>query len=180
LLEYPINIDSNANSSSKLRGKGLLMRKRFDEQYQIGSKPIQDIQFNPKSRDDIPQVLRGLQYIFTTPDLHEAIFSVMEKTIDTQSRAGRPGMDLWQILVMGCLRLNLNWDYDRLHEMVNEHLTIRSMLTINTDEEFGDPKQFQLQTLKDNVRLLTPEMLDEINQLVVKAGHQLLKKKMTH
>ena len=37
-------------------------------------------------------------------------------------------MALWQILVMGVLRLNLNWDYDRLGEMVNEHRTIRQML----------------------------------------------------
>lgn len=153
------------------------MRKRFDAQYQIGATPIHDIRFNPKSRDDIPQVLRGLQTIFTTPDLHEAVFGVMEKYIDTSSRQGRPGMDLWQILVMGCLRLNLNWDYDRLHEMVNEHQTIRVMLTLNTDQDFGDPSQFQLQTLKDNVRLLSPEMLDEINHLVVQAGHKLVKKK---
>jgi len=32
---------------------------------------------------------------------------------------GRPGMFLWRVLVMGVLRLNLNWDYDRLQEMVN-------------------------------------------------------------
>lgn len=152
------------------------MRKRFDAQYQIGATPIKDIRFNPKSRDDIPQVLRGLQYIFTTPDLHEAVFSLMEKYIAPASR-GRPGMDLWQILVMGCLRLNLGWDYDRLHEMVNEHKTIRVMLTLNTDEEFADPTEFKLQTLKDNVRLLELEMLDEINQLVVQAGHELVKKK---
>ena len=30
------------------------------------------------------------------------------------------------------------------------------------------------QTLKDNVSLLTPELLDEINQLVVKSGHALM------
>jgi hypothetical protein len=34
-----------------------------------------------------------------------------------------------------------------------------------------------LQTIKDNVSLFTPEILDQINQVVVKAGHQLVKKK---
>jgi len=32
--------------------------------------------------------------------------------------------------------------------------------------------------LKDNVSLLTPEILDRINQLVVNAGHQVAKKKL--
>jgi hypothetical protein len=40
----------------------------------------------------------------------------------------RPGMLLWNILVMGVLHLNLNWDYDYLLEMVHHHRTIRDML----------------------------------------------------
>jgi len=34
-----------------------------------------------------------------------------------------------------------------------------------------------VQTLKDNVSLLTPEISDRINQVVVQAGHQLKKKR---
>jgi len=40
-----------------------------------------------------------------------------------------------------------------------------------------DRTYYELQTIKDNVQLLTPEILDKINQVVVKAGHKLLKKK---
>ena len=36
--------------------------------------------------------------------------------------------------------------------------------------------RYQLQTIKDNLRLFTPEILDRINQEVVAAGHQLVKK----
>ncbi|MHB1590486.1 MAG: hypothetical protein ACYCTW_02990 [Sulfuricella sp.] len=36
---------------------------------------------------------------------------------------------------------------------------------------------YHYQTLKDNVVLLTPELLDKINQIVVSAGHALVKKK---
>jgi len=78
--------------------------------------------------------------------------------------------------VMGVLRLNLNWDYDRLHEMVNQHRTIRQMLGHGVED---DGEYYHLQTLKDNVSLLTPEIVDRINQVVVKAGHQLEKKKAT-
>lgn len=40
-----------------------------------------------------------------------------------------------------------------------------------------DDVGYHFQTLKGNVSLLTPELLDEINQLVVAAGHVLVKKK---
>ena len=36
--------------------------------------------------------------------------------------------------------------------------------------------KYKLQTIRDNVALLTPEVLDEINRFVVNAGHNLVKK----
>ncbi len=42
--------------------------------------------------------------------------------------------------------------------------------------DWADVKHYNLQTLKDNLRLFTPEILDRINQEVVRAGHQALKK----
>ncbi len=83
-------------------------------------------------------------------------------------------MDLWNILVFGVLRLNLNWDYDRLAEMANNHKTIRMMVGHGS---FTDDYEYKLQTLKDNVTLLTPEILDQINIIVVEAGHSIVKKK---
>ncbi len=74
---------------------------------------------------------------------------------------------------MGTLRLNLNCDYDRLQELVNHHNTIRQMLGHDFTD---DDKIYSLQTLKDNVQLFTPEILDEINQVVVRAGLKLRKK----
>jgi len=59
----------------------------------------------------------------------------------------------WKILVIGNLRLSLNSDYDRLQELVNYHNTIRQMLGHGFTD---DDKTYSLQTLKDNVQLLTP------------------------
>jgi hypothetical protein len=87
---------------------------------------------------------------------------------------GRPGMTLWRILVSGTLRLDLNTDFDRLQELMNKHETIRQMLGHGE----ADKTLYHFKTLRDNVSLLTPELLDEINQLVVNAGHALLKKKL--
>ena len=151
------------------------MRTATQPQLQLGELDIANIKIDPRSRDDIPQLLRGLQYLYSDNELREEIFQILEKltlkSINTE--LGRPGMMWWKILVMGTLRLNLNCDYDRLQELVNHHNTIRQMLGHGFTD---DDKTYSLQTLKDNVQLFTPEILDEINQVVVRAGHQLKKK----
>jgi hypothetical protein len=148
------------------------------EQTRKSIEEMQIDQVNPElnSRDDIPQILRGLQYIFLNPILREQILEILNglfpQEIDRHN--GRPGMDMWSIFVMGVIRLNLNCDYDRLHNLVNNHKTIRQILGHGVCD---DQDSYYLQTLKDNVSLLTPEILDQINQVVVKAGHELIKKK---
>ena len=154
------------------------MRQTYNPQLKFGETPISEISIDLTTRDDIPPLLLGLQYIFINTEIREQVFSVLEETIsqDKNHNNGRPGMDLWKILVFGVLRLNLNWDYDRLQEMANNHKTIRQMLGHGLiDNDFT----YKLQTLKDNVCLLTPAALDRINEIVVKAGHKLVKKKMT-
>ena len=151
------------------------MRTASQPQLKLGEIDIANIRFDPRSRDDIPQLLRGLQYLYTDKTLRAAIFEILArltpKTVNPE--LGRPGMALWKIFVMGSLRLNLNCDYDRLQELVNHHNTIRQMLGHGfTDDELT----YHLQTLKDNVQLFTPEVLDEINQVVVEAGLKLKKK----
>jgi IS5 family transposase len=152
------------------------MRIVKDPQMQMGEVDISQIKFDPKSRDDIPQVLRGLQHIYVNLPIRKEIFSLLEKNISPaiNKNNGRPGMALWKIFVMGILRLDLNMDYDRLHNEVNYHQQIRQMLGHSVFDYEGN---YQLQTIKDNVSLLTPELLDEINQIIVKAGHVLIKKK---
>ena len=154
------------------------MRLVKPSQLQLGEVDIASIQFSSRSRDDIPQLLRGLQFLYTNESIREEVFRILQDVVpeEVDAQKGRPGMHLWQVLVMGTLRLNLNWDYDRLQEMVNHHNTIREMLGLGIRDE---SHEFALQTLKDNVSLLTPEVLDNINQVVIKAGHSIVKKKKT-
>ncbi len=76
------------------------------------------------------------------------------------------------MLVLGTLRLHCNWDYDTLQEIANNHKNLRVMLGHSWWEETA--YYYPLQTLKDNLRLFTPEVLDTINCVVVKAGHAAL------
>ena len=151
------------------------MRVVQNPQMTIGEVDISKMTFDLKSRDDIPKILRGLQHLYMDLPLRTTLFQLLEEQIapEVDKSNGRPGMALWPIFVCGVLRLDLNIDYDRLHELVNHHNTIREMLGHG---DF-DRSQYHFQTLMDNVSLLTPELLDQINQLVVAAGHVLIKKK---
>ncbi len=158
------------------------MRTVFDPQLTLGQVAIADIKLDPKSRDDIPQLLRGLQHIYTDPELRGRVFAILEgllpERVGAEGKAspdtGRPGMAQWRILVLGVLRLGLDADYDRIQELANQHATLRLMLGHGG---WADDAYYDLQTLKDNLRLFTPEILDRVNQEVVRAGHKALKKR---
>ena len=121
----------------------------------------------------------GNDVIYITPELRERVFTILKEVLpeDTEGKAspatGPPGMEQWKILVFGVLRQGLNVDYDRVHELANQHNTLRLMLG---HSGWDDDYQYKLQTLKDNLQLFTPAILDRINQEVVQAGHALVKK----
>lgn len=152
------------------------MRKVENIQLMFGQVDISTITFDLRCRDEIPKLLMGLQHIYCTPELKEEVFGILEEVIPPGVRldTGRPGMELWKVLVLGTLRLNCDWNYDKLQDIANNHKTLRQMLGHGlVDEEYSYP----LQTLKDNVSLLTVEVLKKINQVVVKAGHTVVRKK---
>lgn len=86
-------------------------------------------------------------------------------------------MSLWEILVLGSVRLNLDTNYDMLQDLANNHDTLRGILGVRTKAVFSQGKYYELQTIKDNVGLLDEETLKRISEVVVKAGHQLKKKR---
>ncbi len=148
------------------------MRKVIKLQMEFWKKDIANIKFDLQSRDEIPKLLMGLQYIYRTAPIREKVFKVLKQIVPKQSHeTGRPGMDLWKILVLGTLRLNCNWDYDKVQEMANNHHKLRQMLG-HSKTDFNS--NYALQTIRDNIALLTPPILDEINQVVVKAGHSII------
>jgi hypothetical protein len=153
------------------------MRKRFEQQNMLDATPIPEVKIDSKSRHQLPKLLAGLQYIFTTPSLNEEIFSILEEAVLKDKKAtGRLGMSLWEILVLGVVRLNMDMDYDLLYDQANNHKGLRGILGVETKGVFyEDGKHYALQTLKDNVSLLNEEVLKKISEAVVRAGHKLKK-----
>jgi hypothetical protein len=157
------------------------MRNVFSPQMSIGQRDIADIKIDVSSREDIPTILLGLQHIYTTIPLRDAVFKILKEVAPTKSdgeetkmvsiNKGRLGMDQWSILVLGSLRVGLNADYDRILELANQHNTLREMLGLDC---FDSDKTYRLQTLKDNIKLFTPEIMGRISAEVIRAGYQLL------
>ena len=151
------------------------MRKVIDMQLKIGKMDISDIEFDLRSRDEIPKVLIGIQHIYTEPELKTKVFGILEKLIPegVNPKTGREGMDLWNIMVLGLIRLSCNFDYDKLKELADHHAKIREMMCIGAD----DPTCYPLQTIKDNVSLFTEEICNEISQVIILAGQKAAGKK---
>jgi len=154
------------------------MRKVIDSQMKFGEVDISKIEFDPRSRDEIPKLLMGLQEIYCNRKVRDEVFTALRDLIpeDVDQNNGRRGMDLWKILVLGTLRLNCNWDYDKLLDIANNHKTLKLMLGHSS---VYDDYYYPLQTLKDNLSLFAPEVLDRINWIVLQHGHQLIEKKKT-
>ncbi len=150
------------------------MRKVYDSQYDLWQAQIADIKFDPKDRDDIPAVLMGLQALHGDAKVRAKVFEILRRHVrsEVSHRHGRPGMDLWRIFVLAVVKMALNCDFDRLTNLANNHRIIRQMLG---HADFGDETAYRLQTLIDNVSLLTEGVLLEINKAVVECGHAHLK-----
>ncbi len=70
-----------------------------------------------------------LQYIYSTPKVRAEVFKILKRIVPiSKYKVGRPGMELLKILVLGILRLNCSWDFDKVHEMANNHTKLRQML----------------------------------------------------
>ena len=155
------------------------MRQRFEQQMNLRTVAISDVKFPLKSRDELPPVLKALQYIFITPELNEKVFQLLEEKICSgKKKTGRKGMDLWHILVLAVVRHACSTNWDTLETWANHHELIRKVMGVHATAFIEDEKiEFNYQSILDNVSLVDEALLMDINLLVVDAGHKLVKKK---
>ena len=152
------------------------MRQVRNPQMTLGEVHIENIELDLKSRDDIPALLLGLQHLYADEQFRARLFALLDEHIlpGIDRKVGRPGMEMWRILVMGVIKQGLGCDFDRLHELVNEHMTLRRFLG---HADVWDDYRYGYQRLVDNVSLLRPELLVAVNDLVVESGHAVARKK---
>ncbi len=167
---------SNSHKSLKRTSKeklGKNMRKVIDKQMKIGEVLIENIKIDLRSRDEMPKVLTGLQSIYCNKETREKIFNVLLELIpkNINTKTGRRGMDLWKILVLGIVRLNCGWNYDKLQDEADNHQTLRLMLGHSQMDSYT---RYPLQTLKDNLTLFAPETLAKIKKIAINHGHDIV------
>ncbi len=155
------------------------MRAIIKLQPQLGTIDIDSIKPDIKSRDEIDKISFGLIHIYSTPELREKVFTVLNRVLPAKvsKKTGRPGMDIWQIFVLAVFRNACNIDYDKLHNLANNHKLLRQLLGHSGAEIWSSLPYYHIQTIKDNVALLSDDILNEINTIVVGAGHKLLSNK---
>lgn len=156
----------------------IFMRQRFESEPGLQLTPIELVRIPFQSRDELPPMVAGLQWIWCQAALKGEIFALLEQKIMASKKAtGRRGMDLWQILVLGVVRLGLDADWDRMEHLANYDGLLRQILGVEQTPWGAGAKVFNRQTLRDNVALLDEEVLAAINQRVAAAGRQVFQKK---
>ena len=90
------------------------MRKIVPECRALDSTPIQEIVIDPRMRDDMSAVLKGLQSVYCKAESRAALFTILKTHFQqgTLRDAGRPGMDLWRVIVFAIVKQCLDLDYD--------------------------------------------------------------------
>jgi hypothetical protein len=153
-----------------------LMRQAFNSRPELTITPIEKILLPLDSRDELPPILAGLQWLWMHPSLKPEVLRLLQqKVLADKQLTGRPGMDLWQILVLGVVRLGLDANYDRLEDLANHHTLLRQMLGLPQCPLGEAAKRFHHQTLRDNVCLVDAPLLKQINALVAAAGREVFR-----
>ncbi len=153
------------------------MRKRFAQQLSLGQIPIEDAQINVKAKNALNELLAALHAIYCDKKYNEQVFVLLEEHINgKKQKTGRNGMHLWCIFVLSQVRLCMNVSYDVLHDLANNHRTLRQLMGI--EYEFGYERiEFEYQNIYDNVSNLSDELIKEINSVIIGFGHKEVFKK---
>ena len=154
------------------------MRNRFEQQLSIGILPIEETEISVKIKDPLTELLAALLMIYKTPEYNNKIFCLLEDSLlKGKKDTGRKGMTLWQIFVLGQVRLCENIGYAKLHAHANTHLTLRSLLGAGSDNGVFTRIEFEYQNIYDNVSVLSDELLQKLNEVILEFGYKKVFKK---
>ncbi len=135
--------------------------------------PITELKLNVNCRDEIIPILRALQHVYGDAKLRRELLSLVGKDVNkgTSRKHGRRGMNYWEIAVLAAVRLGCNLDYDKLQDLAENHRSLQQIMGIGLWQ--ADQVDFDWRRIEDNLTKLRPETLKKVNDLVVRAGHEL-------
>ena len=75
------------------------MRNRFEQQFSIGHRLIEDTPINLKRTGKLEELIAAMKAIYCHPEYNLKIFNILEEHLKKgKKQTGRKGMDLWCIL----------------------------------------------------------------------------------
>lgn len=152
------------------------MRTSFPAHYQQQCVPIEAVTFQLHCRHELVPILVALQYLYCQEDRCRQLLQLIAQDVNTKTNAnrGRTGMSYWEIVVLAAVRLGCNCDYDALQDLAENHRTLRQILGVADQPSAANkPPPYAWQRLRDNLCLLRPDTLQQINQVLVAIGHEL-------
>ncbi len=157
------------------------MRARFEQELKFGILPIEQTQISLKAKDSLSELMAALLEIYINPEYNEKVAEILSsELIKEKKQTGRPGMSLWHIFVLSQVRLCKDYGYADLHSIANNHLTLRRLLGVGSGKSEYTCYEFKYNNIYDNISVLSREMLEKINDVIVKFGHkEVFKKKET-
>ena len=147
------------------------MRTNYKQQMTIGTVPIDEIEFDIFSRHEITPILKSLQHLYIhEKDTVKEIVNFIKSDINRggSDKLGCTGLNYWEILVLGSVRLGCNLDYDALQDLADNHKNLRRLLRVGPYDDNRYPRS----TIHDNLSKLTAETIHEIDRRIVDIGHK--------
>lgn len=152
------------------------MRACFPTEHQQQSVPIAEVVFQLHSRHELIPILVALQHLYCQEHLCRRLLQLVAQDINSKTKAnrGRTGMSYWEIIVLAAVRLGCNYDYDALQDLAENHRTLRQILGVaDTSVDPHKPSPYAWHRLRDNLCLLQPDTLEQLNHFLVGVGHEL-------
>lgn len=148
------------------------MRLAYPQQFRVDTPAISQVELNLECRDELIPILVALKYIYSCPEVRDRILALIERDLnpETSRKRGRRGFDYWQVLVLCAVRLGCNLNYDKLHDLAEQHRKLRQIMGIG---DWDDSVSFGFRRIRDTICSISPETIDAISQEIVGEGHRL-------
>ena len=149
------------------------MRIPHRNQLLLDVTPISKIELNLECRDRMIPTLVALQFLYTNPEFRDKALQLVEQDLAQHAdlHKGKPGMTLWQILVLASVKQACNYTYDHLQYLAENDRNLEAMLQRRNWQE---EELFRWKRIQANVCLVRPETIEQISNLVVTEGHRLV------
>jgi len=167
-----MNIPGHSMRNSYFLRREINVRLVCPEQ-RLDCLPIREVTLNLNCRDEIIPILRGLQHLYGNAPLRRELLTLVGKDVNqsTSRKRGRRGMNYWEIAVLASVRLGCNLDYDKLQDLAENHRRLRQIMGIGDWQE--EEVDFDWRRIEDNLIKLRPATVKKINDVIVRAGHDL-------